>query len=1041
LSAGQKSKKIQIRNCHKGDLSMLRVKHCLLWSIVIVVCFSAFGIAQEKQLAGGDVEKFAAALAAAKTDEERSVLLEGNKELVKIELRSALIKEGTRLFNQANFSQALATFQTVQKISEQMGDKAGIASAHIGIGNVLDFQGNPAQALEHFQRSLALSEELKDKIRISNALGAIGNILTGLGNLNQALDHYQRSLAIGEELKDKVIVANLLNNIGNIYRLQGDYSQALNCFEKSLVLREELNDKVRSISPLNNIGLIHNAQGNFEQALDYFQRTLALSEELKDKAINAITLNNIGMVYSSQGNSSRAMEYYRRSLALREELNNKVGISSTLNNIGIIYREQGNFAQALEYSRRSLALREELKDKIGIAVSLNNIGNILNLQGSYEQALEYYQKSLALREELKDKVGIASTLNNIGEIRYLQGNYEQALDYYRRGLLLYEELKDKADISTILSNIGELYYAKGNYEQGLEVASRAADLARKINDLEHLWRARSVEGLAYRALNKRDQARQAFEEVIRTIETIRAQSFGGAQAQQLFFEDRIAPYYDMVDLLIAQNNNSEALAYAERAKARVILDVLQSGNVRVTKSMTPREQEQERKLNNELVSLNTQIYREKQSEQPDEIRLAKLEDRLKKVRLDLEAFRTNLYDDHPELKVRRVEVQPADLKAIDAVLLDNRSALLEFVVMKEKSFLFVMTRNGQQGKESVDLKVYTLEVKKQELANRITDPKTGFHSLLAERMGSFPQLARQLFDLLLKPAQEQLAGKTTLIIVPDGVLWELPFQALQSAQNRYLIEDYAISYSPSLTVLCEMAKSRKINRTSSFPMLLAFGDPALNLNREAAAANAESIRGRTLSPLPEAKEEVRALAQLYGTEHSKVYIGKDATEQKMKAEASSAEILHLAMHGIVDGSNPMYSHLVLSQAEESGSEDGLLEAWEIMNLDLKADLVILSACETARGRIGAGEGVIGLTWSLFVAGSSTMVVSQWQIRSDSTKEFMIEFHRNLQHKAQKLKSEISKAEALRQAALKLRRSNEYSHPFYWAGFVVIGNGF
>jgi CHAT domain-containing protein len=155
----------------------------------------------------------------------------------------------------------------------------------------------------------------------------------------------------------------------------------------------------------------------------------------------------------------------------------------------------------------------------------------------------------------------------------------------------------------------------------------------------------------------------------------------------------------------------------------------------------------------------------------------------------------------------------------------------------------------------------------------------------------------------------------------------------------------------------------------------------------------------------------------------------------LKAEAGRYHVLHLATHGILNDAAPMYSYLLLSTTATPGNEDGLLEAWEVMRLDLKARLVVLSACETARGRIGAGEGVIGLSWALFVAGCPTTVVSQWQVESASTTELMLAFHRNLQP------ARVSEAEALRQAALQLLRSKSYRHPFFWAPFVVMGDGF
>ncbi len=218
---------------------------------------------------------------------------------------------------------------------------------------------------------------------------------------------------------------------------------------------------------------------------------------------------------------------------------------------------------------------------------------------------------------------------------------------------------------------------------------------------------------------------------------------------------------------------------------------------------------------------------------------------------------------------------------------------------------------------------------------------------------------------------------------------------------------------------------------SKVSALLAVGNPALT---QQTVARAEfTTRGAKLAPLPLAEKEAQALAGLYGAQQSKVYTGAAALEERFKAEAANYRVLHLATHGVLNDRSPMYSHLLLSQTNNDEKEDGLLEAWEIMNLDLKADLAVLSACETARGRVGAGEGVIGLSWALFVAGVPTTVVSQWKVLDVSTQELMVEFHRQL-----KTKPAQGKAEALRQAALKVMKNER--HPFHWAGFILVGDG-
>jgi CHAT domain-containing protein len=764
---------------------------------------------------------------------------------------------------------------------------------------------------------------------------------------------------------------------------------------------------------------------------------------------------------------------------------------------------------------------EALGDKAGIARTLNNIGGVHRLQGDYGEALEHYQKSLTLKEQLGDKAGIAATLTNIGIVHSKQGNYVQALEHYQKSLVLGEQLGDKAGIAATLTSIGVVHSKQGNYAQALEFYQKGLALAEAIGVSRTIFLCYQGIGSVHKAQRNTEKALVAYRNAITLIESMRGQIAGGEQEQQRFFEGKVAVYHAMVDLLIEQyrrvadTSPLEALTYAERAKARVLLDVLHSGKVNITKTMTETEREREQALNNELVSLNTQITRESQRSQPELTHLANLKANLQKARLDYEAFQTSLYAAHPELKVQRGETKSITLDEARALLPDavgraaSATALLEFVVTEAKTYLFVLTPNvqglrvkGSQQPSTLNpqplastlnpqpltLKVYSLDIKRDELAKRVKE----FREEVSDPNRPV-DTARPLYDQLLKPAQAQLQGKTTLIIVPDGVLWDLPFQALQPREGRYLLEDFNLFYAPSLTVLREMARLRAkgsnakglglrvkgssaknqpstLNpQPSTLGALLAFGNPTLG---QKAVERVQFVkRDANLKPLLEAEKEVKALAQLYGAGRSRVYVGANAQEERVKAEAGEYRVLHFATHGILNDVSPMYSHLLLAQSvgqrvNESMKnidplthlpidpltqvEDGLLEAWELMKLDLQADLVVLSACQTARGRVGAGEGIIGLTWALFVAGCPTTVVSQWEVDSASTAQLMVEFHKRLKLAVSSEQSAVSrrarnpfpftKAEALRQAALMLRRSRQYRHPFYWAGFVVVGDG-
>ncbi|HEU4795025.1 MAG TPA: CHAT domain-containing protein, partial [Pyrinomonadaceae bacterium] len=434
--------------------------------------------------------------------------------------------------------------------------------------------------------------------------------------------------------------------------------------------------------------------------------------------------------------------------------------------------------------------------------------------------------------------------------------------------------------------------------------------------------------------------------------------------------------------------------------------------------------------------------------------------KLDKTRLEYEAFQASLYVAHPDLKVQRGQTDVLTFPEISALLRDKQTAVLEYVVTEDRTYLFVLKKatpldtTGKKRPDVTVVTVHTINIKSAELAVLAES----FRQKLAERDLLIKQPARQLYDLLIKPAEEQLQAVKKICIVPDGALWNVPFQALHPGEQGYLLEQYALSYAPSLSVLREMGRKANAlraarHRSNSLftrvradapgarPELLALGNPALN--GETIAKFRFSHRDETLGPLPDAEKEVNSLRRLYGANNSRVLIGEQARESVVKADASKYDILHFATHATLDNRNPLYSRIVLSRAEDETHEDGLLEAWEIMKLDLNAALTVLSACETARGRVAAGEGMIGISWALFVAGSPAAVVSQWKVDSARTSELMIEFHQNLLRQQRRepqrgASPPLSKSEALRQSALKLMRG-PYNHPTYWAGFILIGD--
>ncbi len=848
--------------------------------------------------------------------------------------------------------------------------------------------------------------------------------------LSQALIALQLTRSIAERIGDEQNVAFAVVNLGVNYYSRGEYQQAFELFELALSKEAVKRDPAITARTLNNIGMLKRIFGDNAAALDYVQRGHRLAEQVGDKKLLSSTLTNLGIIQREQGDYARALEYLEKSLTLSEALGDKVTISLALNTIGAIHGSQGNQSQALEYFQRALKLGQATDNKPFIANALNNVGTTYHKQRDYARAFEYYQQSLALSEQLNDKRLTALTLNNIGRFYRDQGNHEKALDYYQQSLAIREKLDDPTGMAYVLNHIGFLYYLQGDYSRALQFSNRSIDIATRLANPDQLWRGYELAGRAHTSLKQFDEAQKDLTNAINIIEKMRYLVGGGELERQRFFEDKVSPYTAMVELAFNRNRPVDALTYAELAKARTLLDVLRNGRIPINKAMSLEEQERERILNAELTALNMQIYDQRQRPKPNLDLIAALEPRREQARMAYEDFLTGLYVKYPELRVQRGEATPITAAEAAALIPDFSTAIVEFVVAENKSYLIVMTRDQKNTASPLKITLYSLEITSNQLSERVNE----FRRMLAERDLSYQDTARQLYDLLLKPAEEQLRGRKTLCIVPDRGLWELPFQALQPRTGVHLIEDYTLFYAPSLSVLREVPKQRgSATRNSSHKTLLAFGNPQLN------GGPAERLRGddaeTRFGPLPEAETEVKTLARLYGTANSKVFIGSEAREGVVKTEAPKYEVLHFATHGLLDNRNPMFSYLTLAQTAGDPNEDGLLEAREIINMDLHAKLAVLSACQTARGWVGAGEGVIGMSWALFVSGVPTTVASQWKVDSASTTSLMIDFHRRL-----RMRRANTKAEALRQATLVLLRSERYRHPFYWAGFVMIGDG-
>lgn len=449
-----------------------------------------------------------------------------------------------------------------------------------------------------------------------------------------------------------------------------------------------------------------------------------------------------------------------------------------------------------------------------------NIGVAELKQGNHKEATQFLKESYAKFKQLNHLDGLIAAEAGIGTALGQQGNFTDALSWLNKSLALAEEAKDQTRIAEILWQKAEAQLAAGSYQASIDSAQRAFQIAQQNRYPNLSYLSATVMGKAYLAQKDLAHAAESFSKAIRQIEESRDYVAGAEQESLFFFGDKVEAYHGMVEVLLAQNKLMEALSYAERAKARLLLDVMREGKADLTKVMTEAEKEEARRLNRGISDINERIRVEQAKTGPAPALLAQLYTQLDAARLNFESFQDALYVSHPDLKLRRGSINALTLDG-DNLKLDSSSAYLEFVVGKDQVYLFVITKKAPSGE--LQIKTYPINIKPTELARKVTQ----FRQMMADRHPVFAGAARELYDSLIKPAASQLDGISTLCIIPDGFLWDMPFQALLSADNHYLLEDYSIYYAPSLSVLQEMLRRKVVETKQVGNSLIAFGNPVI----------------------------------------------------------------------------------------------------------------------------------------------------------------------------------------------------------------------
>lgn len=852
-------------------------------------------------------------------------------------------------------------------------------------------------------------------LRIDEARSGIQTLASALAKQGRRADAV-RLLEAALELADLANAprsrASALINLGQVFGQAGDYARAAAYLDEGLSVAERAADEPLIAAAGNNLGNVYRRRGEYDKALDVYQRTLAANEAAGREGPAARTLNNLGMTRQEQGDFHSALEYYLRSLAIKERIGPPDDVITTLGNIGSLHALQGDNQQAIEFMERALVLAERLKNVRLVVNSTANIGRLLLASGRADEAEARLTRAAALADDLRFADLHGEALAGLGSVELARRRWPQATGYFVRAQQIFETIGDPVNLGRVLVLQARLEIARQRPEAAAGYADQARRTLAAAGTPPILIDVETTHGEAMTRLRRWDAAVASYERAIELTERSRALVAGDAEARLRFLESGSNPYFGLAHAHASAGRPAEALQAAERGRARTLLDMLAGGQAGIDE-LSPADRERQIELDTALNELHRRLAVRPAPAGAGAAEGAELGADLERLRRTRDEFYLGLDARHPRLRFAR-GVAPVLTVAEIAATLPARTALVEFIVVAREVWVAALVpRPG--GEPRLVVKPAALP------APKVMALAAQFTRQVATRDLAFGANARALYAALLGPVDTELQSAGQLIVVPHAGLWEVPFQALLTPRGKYLIEERALAYAPSASALKQLNARRRPRAAQ--PRVVAFGDP-----RQAGSAAAA---------LPNAAREVREVAAVYGASRSVVAVAGEATEARFRQLAPQADILHIATHGVIDDASPLFSYVMLAgRGGGAAAGDGRLEGRELLNMQLGAELVVLSACETARGRIAAGEGVVGLSWALFAAGASTAAVSLWPVDSASTTDLMAAFHR--ERHARTGPAPAPTAQALRAAQVRALGRPGSRHPFYWAGFVVIG---
>lgn len=924
---------------------------------------------------GAPADALASALIDAPTSAARAALMDAEADLVGEALVAAMSRRADALARGGDFAGARVVYELVVEVARRAGSRRSEGQALQNIGNAAYFQRDFDAALDAYRRRLALEREASNDDGLSEALVGVATVQYSRYEYTDALASYREAAAIQERLGDGNALGTTLISTGNVQYLQGDYEGAIADYRRSRDLLRKAFNLASESRALEGMGRACAAQGNFAAALEAFAGVVAEGIARRSDAMLGTARQNIGDVHFRLGNLDAARTAFDESRA---------------------HFEAAKDPASAGHAWQAIAITELVSTRFGAA----------------EQA---YARSMAACGAAGDRECIARATVGLAFAQASQERYDEAIATYRKGIAAFVALGKTLEAARGEIGLSQAYLGSRDYTLALAAATRAREAATPLSSQDVLWRASAAQGRAWRRLGAADKAMLAAREAVTILQgTMQA---GTRNPAQRAAADGVSAFALLALLLAEAGDPPAAFVTLEERRAYALRAALATNEREIWRGMSVAERDEERTLSAAVVSLAVRIEQEKQLPKPDVARLDMLKTRLNDAMEARSAQQQRLFEKLPALRVWRGLAPAASLQELLAAL-PSSTTLVEIAI--DEDDLVVVT--VAPGETAPDIKADVRPVRRQTLAEKVA-------ALTEERLRDASEsrrVAAEIAALFPEAALARLASASSVILVPDDILWRVPFEALPAGAGL-VADTTVVTYAGSLASLLAPAAA-----AAGTAPLLAVAAPEIGPDR------IDRIKATAPSWVPRAagaaEDEARRVASAFGNAAVIMSAG-DASEATLRARMPEATLLHVAAPFRVSGASPLFSRVYLSgsaipSVPDDPSDDGALDAREVFNLEARATMIALTDGSAAGGRDAAAAWPI-VHWAWRAAGMRHALVARWSTDAAVASELLADFYA-------RIKAGEAAPAALRGAQERIRARDETRAPQFWAGWMLIG---